>query len=47
LRRGLDIGVNLIDTAEMQADGDTELLVGEAIAGGRDEAFLVSAATRP
>jgi diketogulonate reductase-like aldo/keto reductase len=42
LRRGLDIGMNLIDTAEMYADGDTELLVGEAIAGMRDEAFLVS-----
>jgi diketogulonate reductase-like aldo/keto reductase len=42
LRRGLDIGMTLIDTAEMYADGDTELLVGAAIAGRRDEAFLVS-----
>jgi diketogulonate reductase-like aldo/keto reductase len=42
LRRGLDIGMKLIDTAEMYADGDTETLVGEAIAGRRDEAFLVS-----
>jgi diketogulonate reductase-like aldo/keto reductase len=42
LRRGLDIGMTLIDTAEMYADGDTELLVGAAIAGRRDEVFLVS-----
>jgi diketogulonate reductase-like aldo/keto reductase len=42
LRRGLDLGMTLIDTAEMYADGDTELLVGAAIAGRRDEAFLVS-----
>ncbi len=32
LRRGLDIGMNLIDTAEMYANGDAEILVGEAIA---------------
>jgi diketogulonate reductase-like aldo/keto reductase len=42
LRRGLDIGMNLIDTAEMYANGDAEILVGEAIAGRRDEVFLVS-----
>lgn len=42
LRRGLDVGMSLIDTAEMYADGDTELLVGAAIAGRRDEAFLAS-----
>jgi diketogulonate reductase-like aldo/keto reductase len=42
LRRGLDVGMTLIDTAEMYAGGDTELLVGEAIAGHRDEVFLVS-----
>ena len=34
--------MTLIDTAEMYADGDTEVLVGEAIAGRRDEVFLVS-----
>ena len=32
LRRGVDIGMNLIDTAEMYANGDAEILVGEAIA---------------
>jgi diketogulonate reductase-like aldo/keto reductase len=42
LRLGLDLGMTLIDTAEMYADGATELLVGEAIAGRRDEVFLVS-----
>ncbi len=42
LRRGLDMGMNLIDTAEMYANGDAEILVGEAIAGRREEVFLVS-----
>jgi diketogulonate reductase-like aldo/keto reductase len=42
LRRGLDLGMNLIDTAEMYANGHAEVLVGEAIAGRRDEVFLVS-----
>jgi diketogulonate reductase-like aldo/keto reductase len=42
LRAGLDLGLRLIDTAEMYGDGRTESLVGEAIAGRRDEVFLVS-----
>jgi diketogulonate reductase-like aldo/keto reductase len=42
LRRGLDQGLRLVDTAEMYADGAAEALVGEAIAGRRDEVFLVS-----
>jgi diketogulonate reductase-like aldo/keto reductase len=42
LRRGLDLGMTVIDTAEMYADGEAEKLVGEAIAGQRDEVFLVS-----
>ena len=42
LRRGLDLGMTLIDTAEMYADGGAEKLVREAIAGRRDEVFLVS-----
>jgi diketogulonate reductase-like aldo/keto reductase len=42
LRLGLDLGLNVIDTAEMYADGAAEELVREAIAGRRDEAFLVS-----
>jgi diketogulonate reductase-like aldo/keto reductase len=40
LRRGLDLGMTHIDTAEMY--GDAELVVAEAIAGRRDEVFLVS-----
>jgi diketogulonate reductase-like aldo/keto reductase len=36
LRTGLDLGMTLIDTAEMYADGAAETLVGEAIAGRRD-----------
>ena len=42
LRLGLDLGACLIDTAEMYGDGRSEELVGEAIAGRRDEVFLVT-----
>ncbi|GHJ26177.1 oxidoreductase [Streptomyces hygroscopicus subsp. sporocinereus] len=42
LRRGLDLGMTLVDTAEMYGSGASEELVGEAIAGRRDEVFLVS-----
>lgn len=42
LRQGLDLGMTLVDTAEMYGDGASEKLVGEAIAGRRDEVFLVS-----
>jgi len=42
LRLGLDLGLTLIDTAEMYADGGAEEVVAEAIAGRRDEVFLVS-----
>jgi diketogulonate reductase-like aldo/keto reductase len=42
LRRGLDLGLRLIDTAEMYGEGEAESLVGEAIAGRRGDAFLVS-----
>ena len=42
LRAGLDAGMTLIDTAEIYADGASETLVGEALAGRRDDAFLVS-----
>jgi len=42
LRTGLDLGMTLIDTAEMYADGGAEELVAEAIAGRRDEVFLVT-----
>ncbi|WP_378945958.1 aldo/keto reductase [Mesorhizobium sp. ANAO-SY3R2] len=42
LRLGLDLGVSLIDTAEMYGDGGAEQVVAEAITGRRDEVFLVS-----
>ena len=42
LRLGLDLGLTLIDTAEMYADGGAEEVVGEAIEGRRAEVFLVS-----
>ena len=42
LRLGLDLGMTLIDTAEMYAEGAAEELVGEAISGRRDEVFLLS-----
>ena len=44
LRLGLDLGLTLIDTAEMYADGGAEEVVGEAIKGRREEVFLVSKA---
>jgi len=42
LRQALDLGASLIDTAEMYGDGRAEELVAAAVAGRRDEAFLVS-----
>ena len=42
LQAGLDLGLRLIDTAEMYADGAAEEVVGEALTGRRDSAFLVS-----
>ena len=42
LRRGLDLGLTHVDTAEMYGDGLVEETVGEAIEGRRDEVFLVS-----
>jgi diketogulonate reductase-like aldo/keto reductase len=42
LRLGIDLGLTLIDTAEMYGDGAAEELVAEAIAGRRDEVFLVT-----
>ena len=42
LRLGLDLGVTLIDTAEMYGEGRSEELIAEAIDGRRDEIFLVS-----
>ncbi|MBM3519117.1 MAG: aldo/keto reductase, partial [Alphaproteobacteria bacterium] len=52
LRLGLDLGIALIDTAEMYGSGGAEEVVGEAIAGRREELFIVSKvlpqnATRP
>lgn len=42
LRRGLDLGATHVDTAEMYGDGEAETWIGEAIAGRRDDVFLVS-----
>jgi len=44
LRAGLELGLTVIDTAEMYGEGAAEELVGEAIAGRRDSVFLVSKA---
>lgn len=41
-RRGLDLGLTHIDTAEMYGEGRAEALIGEAVEGRRDEVFLVS-----
>ena len=42
LRHGLDLGLTLIDTAEMYGEGGAEEVVGEAVRGRRDGVFLVS-----
>ena len=44
LRRGVERGMTLVDTAEMYGEGATETLVGEALSGLRDRVFLVSKA---
>lgn len=42
LRSGIELGMTLIDTAEMYASGGAERVVGEAIAGLRDQVFVVT-----
>lgn len=42
LQAGLDLGLKIIDTAEMYADGGAEEVVGEALKGRRERAWLVS-----
>jgi diketogulonate reductase-like aldo/keto reductase len=42
LKRGLDLGMTLIDTAEMYGEGGAERITGQAMAGRRDDVFLVS-----
>src|SRR6185436_19852120 len=42
LQVGLDLGLTHVDTAELYGRGEVETIVAEAIAGRRDEVFLVS-----
>jgi len=42
VRQAIDLGMTLIDTAEMHGEGGAEEIVGEALAGRRNEAFVVS-----
>ncbi len=42
LKHGLDLGMTLIDTAEMYGEGGAEIITGKAIEGRRDDVFLVS-----
>ncbi|MFJ4374481.1 aldo/keto reductase [Pseudomonas japonica] len=42
LQQGIDLGLTLIDTAEMYAEGGAEAVLGEALVGRRDQVFLVS-----
>ena len=42
LRRGVELGLQVIDTAEMYGDGRSETLVGEAVRGMREQVYLVS-----
>ncbi len=42
LRRALDLGVNLVDTAEIYGFGNSERIIGEALANRRDDAYLAT-----
>jgi diketogulonate reductase-like aldo/keto reductase len=42
LKLGLELGIRLIDTAEMYGEGKAEEIVADAVAGRRDEIFIVS-----
>ena len=42
VKRAVELGMTLIDTAEMYGDGEAESIVGEATAGCRDDVFIVS-----
>jgi len=42
LRQGMDLGMTLLDTAEMYGDGTAEEIVGEAVDGRRDQVFIVT-----
>ncbi|HET7608514.1 MAG TPA: aldo/keto reductase [Gammaproteobacteria bacterium] len=42
LRTGLDLGLNLIDTAEMYGNGRSEELIAQVVAGRRDQVYIVS-----
>jgi diketogulonate reductase-like aldo/keto reductase len=42
IRRSLELGMSVVDTAEMYADGQSEMIVGKALQGMRDNAFVVS-----
>ena len=42
LQQGFDLGMTLVDTAEMYSEGGAEEVVGAAVAGRRDEIFIVS-----
>ena len=46
IRRALDLGITMIDTAEAYGDGRSEALVGRAIAGRRDEAVICTKSSR-
>jgi aryl-alcohol dehydrogenase-like predicted oxidoreductase len=46
MRLGIDLGMTLIDTAELYGDGRAEELVGEAIKGRRDEVFWSARCSR-
>ncbi|TVT42411.1 aldo/keto reductase [Amycolatopsis rhizosphaerae] len=47
IRTALDAGVNIIDTADVYSDGESEVIVGKAIAGRRDEVVLATKVSSP
>jgi aryl-alcohol dehydrogenase-like predicted oxidoreductase len=42
IRRSIELGVTLLDTADVYGYGDNEILVGQAIRGWRDKVFLAT-----
>ncbi|MGW7351299.1 aldo/keto reductase [Streptomyces sp. NPDC054784] len=47
VRTALDAGVNLVDTADVYSDGESETLVGKAVAGRRDDVVLATKVSSP
>jgi aryl-alcohol dehydrogenase-like predicted oxidoreductase len=47
MHRAIDAGINFIDTADMYSNGESEVIVGEAIGGHRDELVIATKCFNP